>query len=307
MSPDLEVWATGRRDRHRWFTERGCVAGAADDTAGIPPAVAARVIARYTRPGDTVLDPDCGAGAVLVEALHAGRHAVGATAKPRWWRIARANVTGAKRAAADGDGMVLDAGPRNIADAATEGLAGRAALVLTAVRPDLSPRPGAGDEPGPAGTGTPDPSRGGAAEERIRDDLTRLLTWCQPLVQPGGYVVVAAQPLRHRFELLDLPGCVLSAGRAAGFRPDRRIVALTAEPHGRRRAVDNSLEQRRFASGRERATGYPVALASHSDVFVFRHADTAGTEGRVLFPFWPPIAGRGVSWSAADARELAAA
>ncbi|MGW0662179.1 DNA methyltransferase [Streptodolium elevatio] len=307
MSLNLEVWATGRRDRSRLFTERGCFAGAGDDTAGIPSAVAARVIARYTRPGSTVLDPDCGAGTVLVEALHAGRHAVGATTDPRWWRIARANVTGAKRAAADGDGMVLDAGPRNVADTATEGLAGRAALVLTVVRPAPSPPTGAGDEPGPAGTNAPDPSPGGSAEERIRDDLTRLLTWCQPLVRPGGYVVVAAQPLRHRFEFLDLPGCVLSAGRAAGFRPDRQIVALTAKPHGRRRAVDHSLAPRRFAAVRERVTGYPVAVAAHCDVFVFRHADTAGAEGRVLFPFWPPVTGRGVVWSAADARELAAA
>ncbi|UGQ10548.1 hypothetical protein LO772_27435 [Yinghuangia sp. ASG 101] len=260
------------------------------------------MIARYTRPGDTVVDPDCGAGAVLVEALHAGRHAVGATTDPRWWRAARANVTGAKRAAADSDGMVLDAGPRNLADTATQGLAGRAALVLTAVRPRL-PRPGAGDEPDPA----TDPSPGGSAEARIRDDLTRLLTWCQPLVQPGGYVVVAAQPQRRRFELLDLPGCVFGAGSAAGLRLDRRIVALTADPHGRRRAVDHALAPRRFARGRERAAEYPVAVAAHCDVFVFRQADTAGAEGRVLFPFWPPTAGRGVAWSAADATELAAA
>ena len=37
------------------------------------PAIAAHAIRHYTQPGDLVLDPMCGIGTTLVEALHAGR------------------------------------------------------------------------------------------------------------------------------------------------------------------------------------------------------------------------------------------
>ena len=56
------------------------------------PAIAAHAIRHYTQPGDLVLDPMCGIGTTLVEALHAGRCAVGVEYEPHWVRIARANV-----------------------------------------------------------------------------------------------------------------------------------------------------------------------------------------------------------------------
>lgn len=72
-------------------------------------------ITAYTRPGDTVLDPDCGAGTVLTEALRSGRHAIGLTGQPRWWPVARANITAAKYDGATPDGMVLNHSPASAA------------------------------------------------------------------------------------------------------------------------------------------------------------------------------------------------
>ncbi|WP_165960688.1 hypothetical protein [Actinocrispum wychmicini] len=91
-------------------------------------------IVTYTRPGDLVLDPDCGAGTVLVEALRAGRHALGLTARTRSWTLARANITAAKAAGAWRDGSVLDARPKVLATVRAAGLIGRVGLVLTALR-----------------------------------------------------------------------------------------------------------------------------------------------------------------------------
>src|SRR5919198_4089671 len=48
------------------------------------PAVAAHAIHAYTRPGELVLDPMCGIGTSLVEAVHAGRDALGVEYEPRW-------------------------------------------------------------------------------------------------------------------------------------------------------------------------------------------------------------------------------
>ncbi|MEY8043693.1 TRM11 family methyltransferase, partial [Saccharopolyspora cebuensis] len=62
------------------------------------PAVAAHAIRHYTRPGDLVLDPMCGIGTTLVEALHTGRHALGVEYEPHWVHLARDNVALAHQA-----------------------------------------------------------------------------------------------------------------------------------------------------------------------------------------------------------------
>jgi modification methylase len=48
------------------------------------PAIAATAIARYTKPGDLVIDPMCGIATTLVEAAHLGRDAAGVVYEPRW-------------------------------------------------------------------------------------------------------------------------------------------------------------------------------------------------------------------------------
>src|SRR6266508_367036 len=56
------------------------------------PAIARAAISAYTSPGDLVLDPVCGVGTTLVEAIHLGRHAVGVECEPVWADIARASL-----------------------------------------------------------------------------------------------------------------------------------------------------------------------------------------------------------------------
>jgi hypothetical protein len=48
------------------------------------PALARRAIDAYSDPGDLILDPMCGIGTMLVEAIHTGRRAVGVELEPRW-------------------------------------------------------------------------------------------------------------------------------------------------------------------------------------------------------------------------------
>lgn len=50
--------------------------------AKFPPQIPARLIEILTRPGDVVLDPFCGSGTTLVEALRLGRDAVGTDINP---------------------------------------------------------------------------------------------------------------------------------------------------------------------------------------------------------------------------------
>jgi DNA modification methylase len=60
--------------------------------ARMHPAIAARVLHAFSRENDRVLDPFCGSGTVLVEAMVAGCHAIGVDLNPLALRIAEAHV-----------------------------------------------------------------------------------------------------------------------------------------------------------------------------------------------------------------------
>lgn len=252
--PLISVWPTGQFDSHAQLAEGNYVPETARDSGRMPPAVAAHAIATYTRPGETVLDPDCGAGTVLTEALRSGRHAIGLTGQPRWWPVARANVTAAKYDGATPDGMVLDHPPAT----AAARLAGHITLILTALRPTASAH-----QPGRPGYGE-------AALDNPTARLRQALTACRPLLRPGGHIVVTVRPHRYRDRLLDLTGHANSAARAAGLVPVDRCVALLAELRDDRLLVRASLAQRRCAARHERASDHPIALTAHHDVLIFR-------------------------------------
>lgn len=220
------VWPTGQRSARAQLREAGCVPGTEFDQERIPPAVAAHAIAAWTRTGDLVLDPDCGAGTVLTESLRADRHALGLTVRKSWWTLARANVTAAKTAGAWCDGCVLEARPRMLATVRAAGLVGRVGLVLTALR-----------------TG-PETDR----VESAIGGLAKTLQYCEPLLQPGGHVVIVARPHRRADgSLVDLASLVITAATTAGLALVERCVALSAEVRGSRLVARGSGEHRRVA------------------------------------------------------------
>ncbi len=84
--------------------------------ARMHPATAARLVEAVSAPGTTVLDPFCGSGTVLVEALLAGRRAVGTDLNPLAVMLARL-----KTSVGDGaSGAALVAAAREIAGLADE-------------------------------------------------------------------------------------------------------------------------------------------------------------------------------------------
>lgn len=273
----VSAWPTGTQNVDDQLASRGYHPATGTDPALIPPAIAAHAIATFTRPGDIVLDPDCGAGTTIVEALRAGRHAIGLTAQQQWWRLARTNVTTTKARGAFVDGMVLvlDRRPSTVTAAETAGLTGRIDLLLTTLR-----------------------STGDHADGL--DRLRALLTECRPLMRPGGHIVITVEPHRHptRHDLLDLPGQIVAVGVAAGLAPIARCVALTADFRGQRVFTHGTFAQRRTASRIERATGYPSALPAHQNVLVFRADPQASDVALTLpIPTLPPTPRRRVRTS----------
>ena len=248
------VWPTGQHSQTTHLHRHGYVPATRTDIERIPPDIAAYAITTYSHPGDTVLDPECGAGTVLVEALRAGRHAVGLT-RGRCWGIARANLTTTKRAGAWPDATLLDAHPRTLTTARAAGLTGRVGLVLTTLRhPHLCT--------------TVDQRRTDPRPGPVLPHLAQTLTACIPLLRPGAHVIITIHRRRYHGMLDDLPSAVLAAGHTAGLIPVQRCIALITPLRGTQLSLRASFAQH-DAAARASAVSTPLTRAAHHDVLVF--------------------------------------
>jgi len=244
------------------------------------PAIARTAIHRYSRPGDLVFDPMCGIGTTLVEAVLAGRSAIGAALDPQWVDHARANVAaalalrpGAESAVFQGDAAELE----TLLD--REHLYSQVDLIVT------SPPYGAVTH------GQPDTARvtGGAIRNRhhryhqgrqrqtlatsnlarLAAGLERVFTCCSAALRPGGFMVVTARPFTEQGRLVDFPSLVIRAALAAGLGLHERAVALLARwdgqglhPHATFFHLTNTRTLR--------AKGAFRVLRAHEDVLIFR-------------------------------------
>jgi modification methylase len=126
----LSVWPTAQHPAAAQRTGR-YLPGATAHPAKMLPAMARQAIAAYSHPGELVLDPMCGIGTTLVEAIHLGRNAIGVELEARWAQLASANITHARRQGATGTATVLTGDARQLPSLVDPDLAGRVTLVLT--------------------------------------------------------------------------------------------------------------------------------------------------------------------------------
>lgn len=103
----LSVWPTAQKNARSQRAGR-YVEISGHHPAKMPPAIAAREIATYSKPGDLVCDPMAGIGSTLVEAVHLGRDAIGVEYEPNWAHLARANIAYARRQGETGHGVDRD-------------------------------------------------------------------------------------------------------------------------------------------------------------------------------------------------------
>ena len=280
------VWATGQHNpavqrRGRYVPESMA------HPAKMLPAVAAHAITTYTRPGELVLDPMCGIGTTLVEALHQNRRAIGVEYETRWAEIARTNIhhKGPLRREL---GTVYTGDARHLDWLLPAELHGQAALVVT------SPPYG----PSTHGRVTTDHTgvhkrhhlygdlfdRGNLANighHRLLAGFTRILTLTTPYLRPGGRVVITVRPWREHAELIDLPAQIAACGRAAGLVPVERCVALLGRITEQGGFVARgSFFQRDFIR-RQRARGLPLHLIAHEDVIILARSQNCWSSGNL--------------------------
>ncbi|MGH3681850.1 MAG: TRM11 family SAM-dependent methyltransferase, partial [Natronosporangium sp.] len=159
----LSIWATAQRPgpsqrRGRYLPE------SVKHPARMLPAIAAHAIARYTRPGDLVLDPMCGIGTTLVEAAWAGRDGIGVEYESRWADVADANVSHARDQGAPGRASVVRGDSTRLTGLLPAALHGQVALVVTS--PPYGPTTHGLVEPGANGVAKHDNSYGEADDDR---------------------------------------------------------------------------------------------------------------------------------------------
>jgi modification methylase len=252
------------------------------------PALARAAIATYSNAGALVLDPMCGTGTTLVEAVHLGREAIGVELEPRWVALAAANLTLARGQGAAGRGLVTRGDARRLGRGLLDQLAGRVDLIVTSppYSNSLHGQVRTGARPVEQYDNRYSHNRNNLAElpqlrgRRGRPSFTAALAeifgGCRRLLAPGGLLVVTARPYRRRGELVDLPGQLEQLAAETGLEPHDRLVALLC----RLRGADLVPRPSFFQMQQQRAGAIPrMLLIAHEDVLVFRHG--APLEGRL--------------------------
>ncbi|MGH3609500.1 MAG: TRM11 family SAM-dependent methyltransferase [Pseudonocardiaceae bacterium] len=274
----VSVWATAQTSPAAQRKGR-YVAESTAHPAKMLPAVAAHAIAHYTEPGDLVLDPMCGIGTTLIEALHLHRAAIGVEYEPHWVDVTRANLELARQAGIEHSGQVFHGDARQLASVLPPQYLGQAALVVTS--PPYGPSTH-GQVTAAPGTGvhkyhhrygnTLD--RGNLANighHRLLSGFTKILAGTAAFLRPGGHIAITIRPWREHAELIDLPSQILACGLHAGLVPVERCVALLARVAEHDLVARGSFFQRDFIR-KQRHAGLPLHLIAHEDVLVFQRA-----------------------------------
>ncbi|MDR1111995.1 MAG: site-specific DNA-methyltransferase [Deltaproteobacteria bacterium] len=82
-------------DFDKWFRQIWDVGGAStkDHPAPFPLEVASRLVKMFSFYGDTVVDPFCGSGTVMLAALNLGRHSIGLEVEEKYCKMIEERLT----------------------------------------------------------------------------------------------------------------------------------------------------------------------------------------------------------------------
>ena len=267
------------------------------------PELARRAISAYSNPGDLVVDPMCGIGTSLVEAIHLDRNALGVELEQRWASLASANLARARQQGATGHAGVVEGDARELPRLLTS--AGR--RLLKSSRADTPPgvaRLGAGSvdliltsppyaceiqtidkqawlQGGSLGAkdtrnySSDRDNLGHARGQHYHDAMAAVYSASAAALKPGGFLIIATKNLRTG-GLRDLAGDTVQLCQATGLQYWQHIVALLAAIRD-----DQLLPRPSFwqltATRKAVARGERTHLVCHEDVLVFRKPAAANT------------------------------
>ncbi|HTU79425.1 MAG TPA: DNA methyltransferase [Solirubrobacteraceae bacterium] len=306
----LAVWPcaqrTGQWQRHGRYTP-----ASTRHPAKMLPEIARRAIEFYSSPGQTVLDPLCGIGTTLVEAIHQDRRAIGVELDPKWAALAAANVQHARAQGAPGQALVLTDDARGLGRGVLDEYVGKVALILTS--PPYGPAT-LGDPRGGKGMAiararegrrltaadrayaksrsktcrygdsrpclarlrygnTHDATNHGDAGESYLSAMAGVYRACARMLAPGAFLILVTKNLRTHGALRNLAGDTVALCQNAGLDYWQHVIALLAGIRDDQLHARPSFWQLLHARG-ALATGERTQLVCHEDVLVFRRPPT---------------------------------
>lgn len=240
------------------------------------PALAREAISRYSRPGELVLDPMCGIGTTLVEAIHLNRRAIGIELEPRWARLAADNLDHAYRDGATGGGLALQGDARALGRGLADEYTGEVRLILTS--PPYGPSLHGQVRKGDGGVRKFDyryshnphnlahlPLQAGR-KPSFDTVLGEILAACQRMLGRNGRLVMTVRPYRRAGRLIDLPGQLEQLATEHGFVLCARHAALLCGLDGAQVIPRASF----FQIQHQRSGAFPrMLIIAHEDVLVF--------------------------------------
>ena len=265
------------------------------------PELARRAICAYSDPGDLVVDPMCGIGTTLVEAIHLDRNALGIEREPRWAGLATANLAHAHEQGATGRAGVIEGDARALPRLLTRNHrklhrthtnarstvarlgSGSVDLILTsppyACEIQMIDKPAwlAGGSLGAKDTRNYSADRGNlghARGARYREAMADVYAAAAAALKPGGFLVVVTKNLRAGGELHDLAGDTVELCQQTGLRYWQHVIALHAAIRDSQLVPRPSFWQL-STTRKALARGERLHLVCHEDVLVFRKPDTA--------------------------------
>lgn len=251
------------------------------------PALAREAISRYSHPGELVLDPMCGIGTTLVEAIHLNRRAVGVELESRWAALATANLAHARQQGAPGHGSALQGDARELGQGLADHHAGEVSLILTSppYGPSLHGQVRKGDgrvrKFDDRYSHNPDnlahlPQRSGRRPS-FETALGEILAACARMLRADGRLVLTVRPYRRAGRLVDLPGQLEQLAASNGLDLCAREAALLCGLDG-----DSVIPRASFFQiNHQRKGAIPrMLIIAHEDVLVFQPARATSTSGR---------------------------
>jgi tRNA G10 N-methylase Trm11 len=242
------------------------------------PELARRAILAYSNVGDLVLDPMCGIGTTVVEAVYLGRRAIGVELEPRWVAVSAANLCLARDQGATGHGLVARGDARGLGRGLLDELQGTVQLILSSPpygdslhghvrkRHDRVEKYDDRYSHNPNNLAELPRQRGRGGRPPFGAALAEILAGCRLLLAPGGLLVLTARPYRRNGELVDLPGQLEQLAADAGLELHDRLVALLCGLRGSELVPRASF----FQLQKQRSGATPrMLLIAHEDVLVF--------------------------------------
>ncbi len=248
------------------------------------PSIARAAIDRYSRPAQVVLDPMCGIGTVLIEAVRLGRSAVGVDCEREWVELARRQVADATASRTGSWGKVFSGDAADLATLLKEKRLRRPVDLIVTSPPYGSVTHGRPKTYRETAGGVQSRDKryftGGAAHpaqlatssvRKLTAGLERVWAECAAVLKPDGVLVVTARPFTEAGVTIDFPSLIVQTAANAGFALSERHAALLGRWTGGLLRVHATF----FHKNRVRAlhqAGEPSFLRVHEDVLVFGRA-----------------------------------